>query len=360
MNSTIELPQSSHYDPDHHLLCTPSIWSSILLFYLANYVAHLGTVRSAPGSLGITRASNMLGALLLPSTGLNLGLQQIYARAIFSTTPLEKACRARALCVVVRTPDWRPCRSHPSMPGPPQNEVGPSSKDYQTLKNIGTCFLPPKSWHDNNAREVHGKCVLPPGHALALLPRTFPILRCSKESVKASEDHSVNRELDGISMSYSFSKGVIAVFQIIYASTTLYQARGNQITRFGYAAFGLTVTPYILMSIINLLSSLLTPEFPSVYLVRDSVMDQVEARTDTVFERVVADLTIQPSLDIEVASLDSRDYVMRNRMDYPALEIPLQDFPLDATPVSCSPTIALGRSPRSRTGLGWSALCTRI
>lgn len=102
-NTTIELPQGSRYIPDQHLLCTPSTWSSILLFFLANYVAHVGTVRSASGAQGISRAFNMLTALLLPSTGLDLGLRRIRACAIFSKTPLEKACRAGALCIVVRT-----------------------------------------------------------------------------------------------------------------------------------------------------------------------------------------------------------------------------------------------------------------
>jgi hypothetical protein len=68
-NTTIELPEGSRYIPDQHLLCTPSTWSFILLFFLANYVAHVGTVRSASGALGISRAFDMLTALLFPSRG---------------------------------------------------------------------------------------------------------------------------------------------------------------------------------------------------------------------------------------------------------------------------------------------------
>jgi hypothetical protein len=47
-----------------------------------------------------------------------------------------------------------------------------------------------------------------------------------------------------IGASYNLPKAIIAVVQLIYATTTLYQARGNQVTIYGYAAFGLTVVSY--------------------------------------------------------------------------------------------------------------------
>jgi hypothetical protein len=91
-------------------------------------------------------------------------------------------------------------------------------------------------------------------------------------------------------MSQSLAKAVIAVFQTLYASFTLYETRGDQIKRYGYAAFGLTVTPYLVMSIINLVGNFLTPTFPSVYLVRDSVMQDLEEKTGKKFHGVVAEV----------------------------------------------------------------------
>ena len=46
-----------------------------------------------------------------------------------------------------------------------------------------------------------------------------------------------------ISCSYSIASAFVAIVQVIYASITVYRARGDQIDRFGYAAFGFTVLP---------------------------------------------------------------------------------------------------------------------
>ena len=62
-----------------------------------------------------------------------------------------------------------------------------------------------------------------------------------------------------IAASYSIPKAVIAIVQLGYATVTLYQSRGNQIEHYGYAAFALTVIPYAIMSLINLLGNILTP-----------------------------------------------------------------------------------------------------
>ena len=61
---------------------------------------------------------------------------------------------------------------------------------------------------------------------------------------------------------------MVSIVQVLLASATLYETRGDQFNQYGYAAFGLTVIPYIVMSIVNLLGNLLTPDFPTLYLVR--------------------------------------------------------------------------------------------
>ena len=91
-------------------------------------------------------------------------------------------------------------------------------------------------------------------------------------------------------MSQSPAKAVIAVFQTLYASFTLYEMRGDQIKRYRYASFGLAVTPYLIMSIINLVDNFLTPILPSVYLVRDLVMQDLEEKTEKKFYGVVAEV----------------------------------------------------------------------
>ena len=43
-----------------------------------------------------------------------------------------------------------------------------------------------------------------------------------------------------------------------------------------------------MMSLMNLLSGILTLDFPLIYLVRDHIMDEAEAKSGQQFERVVA------------------------------------------------------------------------
>jgi len=63
-------------------------------------------------------------------------------------------------------------------------------------------------------------------------------------------------------------KAGVAIFQVFYGSWELYIARGRQFERYGYTAFSLTVVPYIAMSLLNLLATILEPHYPCVFLVQ--------------------------------------------------------------------------------------------
>ena len=78
--------------------------------------------------------------------------------------------------------------------------------------------------------------------------------------------------------------------QLAFAVTTIYRARGDQTKRYGYAAFGLTVTQYALMSLINLLGNLICPQYPALYLVRSKEMDEALQDPHAIFEGYVAEL----------------------------------------------------------------------
>ena len=112
-----------------------------------------------------------------------------------------------------------------------------------------------------------------------------------------------------IAASYSIPKAVIAIVQLGYAILTLYQSRGNQIEHYGYAAFALTVVPYALMSLVNLLGSLLTPDYQALYLVASDVMDEAirrGAQFDGVAGRLVQDMDDRPAT-CEVLSCEKDD-----------------------------------------------------
>ncbi|KAF2117150.1 hypothetical protein BDV96DRAFT_19591 [Lophiotrema nucula] len=97
---------------------------------------------------------------------------------------------------------------------------------------------------------------LAPGYTVVLLPACTPVRELPGDTTT-----------DRIGSSYSLVKGTIALAQAVFAVKTLYEARGDQINEYGYAAFGLTVAPYALMSLVNLLGALSRPEYDAIYLV---------------------------------------------------------------------------------------------
>lgn len=398
-NVTIQAPSGSRYLPAEHLICTPSTWKSIVIFFLANYFAHAGTVKALPGQTAMTAFVSAFLALLLPTSGTITGIETMFQHAILSSQPLERASRSGALCVVIRTPSWKPAngdvvrgirRSSRADPTPRQDGqkktrpvmTGQARKDAveekkedpirkvkdqtgdtqkstvsqtQALEEgsltVGVETLPPArltafwpTWSEWSLinRKVHGICCLPAGYALAMLPKgvkvdpvleprnnhnrnidkgkrygwkswwrehIFPLdpyrnLPFYSREAETDPDASSSDEL---SASYNFYKTSIALFQTIYASLTLFQTRGDQINRFGYAAFGLTVVPYLIMSLVNLLGNILTPDYPSVYLVGSDVMVEAARRTQGRFEGMVGQFTERHDPDTIDASFQVDD-----------------------------------------------------
>jgi hypothetical protein len=81
-----------------------------------------------------------------------------------------------------------------------------------------------------------------------------------------------------ISATHNILGAFVGLMQIIYASYTLYLTRGDQIERYGYAAFGLTVFPYIMMTVMNLLGNLFTASYPTLYLVDSPELHEARLR----------------------------------------------------------------------------------
>lgn len=108
-NITITVPEgtTNHGDPD--ILCVPSKWTDILIFYAVNYFAHAVTVKSLPGEKLEETAYYIAMALIYPYSGLLRGIEAITRRAAWCRgNELQQAARAGALCVVVRDKTWKP------------------------------------------------------------------------------------------------------------------------------------------------------------------------------------------------------------------------------------------------------------
>ena len=90
-----------------------------------------------------------------------------------------------------------------------------------------------------------------------------------------------------LSSSFNLVREIVALLQSLYASFTLYRTNGGQVNRYGFAAPGLTVLPYAIMSALNIMANLIAPHYPTLYLVRSEVMEEAERRTGLPFQYAV-------------------------------------------------------------------------
>jgi hypothetical protein len=307
-NITLTLPNGTTNHGDPHLLCTPTKWTDIALFFLGNFVAHAGTVRKKAGEPFLSALLARATALLIPSSGVMRGLLGIWQHAKFGTSPLIAASKAGALCMVVRTAEWKHLdgvvvRGIYSPQKPTLGESVPITYNVAVKSSLNftppdkkfdasSHFMPSDNKFDISSRKVHGnlgkggKCPLPLGYALTILPPSTAVAEPDRGDPK-DPSHStrygtqIGFSPDSINSSYSFTQGLIAAIQTIYAFITLYLSRGDQLQHYGYAAFGLTVIPYLLMSVVNLLSTILTPDYDEVYLVYSEIMGEAVGRGGT-------------------------------------------------------------------------------
>jgi hypothetical protein len=142
--------------------------------------------------------------------------------------------------------------------------------------------IEPPSNELQHRRIIHGvsrNTQLPAGYTFAPVPRDA--------QVTPRGSSALNLPDVTISTSSNAPKIIIAIFQTMYGSITLYRARGDQLNRYGYAAFGLTVTPYVVMSIMNLMGCLMTPSYPTMYLVHSKALDEISIDGHPYFDGTV-------------------------------------------------------------------------
>ncbi|KAJ9196311.1 hypothetical protein DTO164E3_6367 [Paecilomyces variotii] len=316
---TITVPDGITYSAAKHLLCVPTSWSDVASFFLGNYLSHAATVVSFPGESKYVLIMNMALAIVFPAMGAARGLVAIVRHAATISDPVQQALRSRALCMVVRSQDWKPqrdemmhslayvpkelrededgCNGYTLLAKHAQSvtEHEKKLKKHQIQVDMKV-ETPP--WVASAVDDVHLEVVprhfqifgtyhLPPGYELAYVPPTALVRTLS--DIKYS-----------LFSSYSMGSAVIAIIQIIYASVTLYRSRGNQVTQYGYASFAFTVVPYLIMSFINMLGNLVTPAYASMYMVHSEMMDEALNRGGQ-FQGMVGRLESAPPSSSEFA-----------------------------------------------------------
>ncbi|KAK3379135.1 hypothetical protein B0T24DRAFT_568915 [Lasiosphaeria ovina] len=290
------------------LVCTPADWQTVANFFIVNYLAHCLTVKQYPADTAKEVLITMFMALFLPSSGIARAIDSIIRHPrLRKLTELERACTAGALCIVVRKRSWKPMNDnilrnlyfdhnilYPKLDALSRTEEGGATRipQLESKEVISASQLrsepyrraevrqPPwmvsrkrTSFHVGSIEQrgcaIHGTYYLPDGYELAPLPVDAVVLptRDTREGLTFS-----------ISSTYSLAKAFIAIFQTIYAAISLYRAKGEQVELYGYAAFGLTVVPYLLMTILNLIAQLVNADYPTLYMVESPEMEEARGR----------------------------------------------------------------------------------
>ena len=86
------------------------------------------------------------------------------------------------------------------------------------------------------------------------------------------------------------TSAVVAIAQVIFSSIAIYRARGEQIEKYGYAAYGLSVYPYALMSVANLIKLAVCGRYPYAYVLRTPTLVEAERNGHGVFKGAVGNL----------------------------------------------------------------------
>ncbi|KAF2878023.1 hypothetical protein BDV95DRAFT_480397, partial [Massariosphaeria phaeospora] len=255
-NITLALPEGTSDHGTPGILCTPTKWTDLVSFYILNYVAHAATVLTRPGERSADFAVTVVGCLLLPALGLYRGIEAILSGAVFvKNDDMRKAARSGALCMSVDEPSDR-------------DSTPKETDSLHVIPYQGPWIFSKFGCPTYVKRQiVHGTYTLPEGYRFAIVP--------SNAQFAAPTNARSTHEL---SATYNVVKAVIAIAQTGYAFLTLYRTRGDQIDQFGYAAFGLTVAPYGVMSITNLFGNLCRPDYPSLYMVESSIMHEARKR----------------------------------------------------------------------------------
>ncbi|KAL9610932.1 MAG: hypothetical protein Q9167_004410 [Letrouitia subvulpina] len=323
--------------------CEKTKWYDVLWFIFSNYLLHALSVRSLPGENFVSSTVFKLCCFLIPFTGIRRGLGLILRATNLAPNDLQAAARANALCMVIRTPEWRP-KEGEVIQGCQVDNVGTSttalaqesgiadlekqlesnSSAFDASQTLGTSFAvatkdaenvilktrdiyeppplrnltdsvtrrliqsyrfdsraPSANLVDHKGVKIHGLCRLAPGYCLAYVPMDMKVFSRTRFRRRMSFAGILGMDTAPeikLASTYDIPRILFSLIQTVSGGYALYRARGAQINKFGASAYGLTVLPYMVVSVVNLIGSLLTSEYETMYQVHSAIMDEMNTR----------------------------------------------------------------------------------
>ncbi|KZT29811.1 hypothetical protein NEOLEDRAFT_477161 [Neolentinus lepideus HHB14362 ss-1] len=286
---------SANFAPiDSIVVCVDASWRDLCLFLLTKYVAHAATTLSTPGGKFHDSLAWRIVAVLLPSASWSRSLEfcSKWIGAKGWKDNLHWAWGGGALMVVTRTRTWKP--GYASAQGKLLARLPRTWSTYNyALDQLPSGYQTAKRPVDDAASlfidgeqikywPIHGKMnELPEGYGLAF----FEVKNIFMDELKGRRRNWLLQEVDlvyddprnaDIKLAHTrhWMAMLISIVQLVASMITLYRTRGDQIACFGYAAFGLSVIPFMLMSFMNLVFNAVLGDFPHV--LRTGVLEESE------------------------------------------------------------------------------------
>ncbi|TFY68105.1 hypothetical protein EVJ58_g1200 [Rhodofomes roseus] len=186
-----------------------------------------------------------------------------------------------ALLVVVRAPDWQPStRDEVVYTRLPTKFAQQDDTPYGASLPEATIVLDAEgeehAYQPTTADDhlLHGIASPPPGYTLAT-----PVRKGYAEFLIKKHINDTKR----LKVHYrpGFIVTLLSLAQMVIGTVSLYVSQTTQIPRWGYAAYGLSVTPYVIMSIMNLLCGVFVDSYTCAQLLRTPILEESVRRGHT-------------------------------------------------------------------------------
>ncbi|KAI0948186.1 hypothetical protein AcW1_009769 [Taiwanofungus camphoratus] len=272
----------------------------MVVFFTTNFIAHAASVPTFPDVDEFIKfpwkAHPFLPkyipwppivALFFPFIGLSRSVKLLAKAARGFRNDIQRASVYRAILVVARARDWMPftgraelvhvkleCLSDFNEEAKGDDEIKEAALEIVETDEVKK--IEHSDW------DIYGCVNVPEGYQL-VIPHVEALDRIIASTLEDMSNINLCRP-------WRWPKMVISVVQLISALYTLYHTRGDQINRFGYAAYGLAVFPYALMSFYNMICAGVIGEWPCHYMLRTPMLEQATRRPNALFDGAIGTL----------------------------------------------------------------------
>ncbi|KAH9915835.1 uncharacterized protein B0H18DRAFT_885508 [Fomitopsis serialis] len=253
---------------------------SLASYLVSNYAIHVGTVflgaDTGQDTEWVTRRdawvySLWLAAisLFLPYFSLARTLILIVQKSRCGSNGLLAALYHGALLVVVRDPQWEPAADEPSVV---YTRLPQGFTFDEVTTQTATIVLDAHETHayrpvDHDEHYLHGMARPTVGYRLAVPQRKSYTQILIRNHLEDTTELRVHHRTGTVG-------ATLSIIQIVAGSYSLYISWLSQVPTWGYASYGLTVLPYVVMSIINLVCAICVDSYACAQLLRTPILEE--------------------------------------------------------------------------------------